>query len=664
MAFSPFARFRNFTTDNLKALLEVYPDLSEKSTWKEVGDSIGPGYKKTSYQQACQLGLEDRSDKRFKMHTYLYTFDDDYLEKYMRFWIKTYYAPNPYVNSDDESVILFSELAKEILSSEGLKVDFYDFFNRRIGGKSDDILLNAIKSYGDPIKYKKEGEIHYFYIDTSEKDELNSLINKIETEYPIIDCKSKKDFFERYSFDNFCKFYGINTEFEETDDSEENLKERFIEWLSKQFKSDGNPYNKNTIDAYIYAMERAYKQFDKFLDCNSPFEIQDSESANKYMTYLFSADGYAEFSEKMGNRACEGGWSKYHDFLTENEKEPIDMIYNTKIKTDKPRNRIFFGAPGTGKSYTMNMERKELLGEDNETDYERVTFHPDYSYANFVGTYKPVPKGNAITYEYVPGPFMRVYVQAIKNGRTTDVKPFLLIIEEINRANVAAVFGDIFQLLDRDENEVSEYPIQVSEDTKAYLARELGGKPADYSSIRIPNNMFIWATMNSADQGVFPMDTAFKRRWDFNYIGINNNQDKIDDKIVSLEVQSLGDANELQTFKWNDLRKAINEMLGNLKVNEDKMLGTFFISNKVLGSGKVIDAEKFKEVFKSKVIMYLFEDAARQRRDEVFEGSKTDNKALKYSEICDDFDRRGVEIFNDQIVSAIKFLKNDSQEGE
>lgn len=441
-------------------------------------------------------------------------------------------------------------------------------------------------------------------------------------------------------------------------------KEKFRAWLSEQKKANGEPYSVNSITSYISGMDRAYRQFEDFNGYESPFQIQDVSSAEEYMEYLFNAEGFDEFNVKAGNRACEYGWYKYKEFLGVDEDEFIAPVYNTNIDIDTPRNRIYFGAPGTGKSYTINEDRKKLLGADNESDYERVTFHPDYSYANFVGTYKPVPKGNAITYEYVPGPFMRVYVQAIKNGRTTDVKPFLLIIEEINRANVAAVFGDIFQLLDRDENEVSEYPIQVSEDTKAYLARELGGKPADYSSIRIPNNMFIWATMNSADQGVFPMDTAFKRRWDFNYIGINNNQDKIDDKIVSLEVQSLGDANELQTFKWNDLRKAINEMLGNLKVNEDKMLGTFFISNKVLGSGKVIDAEKFKEVFKSKVIMYLFEDAARQRRDEVFEGSKTDNKALKYSEICDDFDRRGVEIFNDQIVSAIKFLKNDSQEGK
>lgn len=177
-------------------------------------------------------------------------------------------------------------------------------------------------------------------------------------------------------------------------------------------------------------------------------------------------------------------------------------------------NRIVFGAPGTGKSFKLNDEQKDLVSEGGE--YERVTFHPDYSYANFVGTYKPVPTKNGISYEYVPGPFMRIYVKAIENGQSVnkeDVKPFLLLIEEINRANVAAVFGEVFQLLDRDDRNASQYPVKPSEDIKAYLAKELGGRPEQYDEIKIPDNMYIWSTMNSADQGVFPMDTAFKRRW-------------------------------------------------------------------------------------------------------------------------------------------------------
>ena len=186
------------------------------------------------------------------------------------------------------------------------------------------------------------------------------------------------------------------------------------------------------------------------------------------------------------------------------------LIFSTEIDTKYERNRIVFGAPGTGKSFGLKKDCDNLL-KDTEGSYERVTFHPDYSYSQFVGTYKPVMDidGKSIKYDFVPGPFMRVYVEALRSGRTDNPQPHLLLIEEINRAKVAAVFGDVFQLLDRDAAGVSEYEIQASEDIRRYLADKLGGNPDNYQKIRIPNNMFIWSTMNSADQGVFPMDTAF-----------------------------------------------------------------------------------------------------------------------------------------------------------
>ena len=385
------------------------------------------------------------------------------------------------------------------------------------------------------------------------------------------------------------------------------------------------------------------------------------------------------------------------------------IIFNTGYESPFSRNRILFGAPGTGKSFTINSDRVELLGEGNEEDYERVTFHPDYSYANFVGTYKPVMvddsaeiislasekevlailtdetksaqekydllydrfKGDGLTrlslllglytdesfktrkadgsdaandnsvernhgrairpyvnlskptngkkdisYEYVPGPFMRMYVKALKNSRTDNIKPFLLIIEEINRANVAAVFGDIFQLLDRGDDFVSEYPIQATEDIKKYLAKELGGNPDDYNKIKIPDNMFIWATMNSADQGVFPMDTAFKRRWDFTYLGIDDNDQDLQGKYVYLA------DDKSQKVEWNKLRKAINNFLAKEKINEDKQLGPYFISRSIVvpKDSEEIDRGRFINTFKNKVIMYLFEDAAKQKRPRLFEG--------------------------------------------
>ena len=349
------------------------------------------------------------------------------------------------------------------------------------------------------------------------------------------------------------------------------------------------------------------------------------------------------------------GRDKTTDNVTEeNIVERIRPIsFTTGLVSGQPRNRILFGAPGTGKSFTLNHEKDALLADGGE--YERVTFHPDYSYANFVGTYKPVPckdsdGKDAITYSYVPGPFMRTYVKALQNSRTDAPKPFLLVIEEINRANVAAVFGDVFQLLDRGDDEVSEYPIQASEDIKKYLAGELGGNPDDYAEIRIPDNMFIWATMNSADQGVFPMDTAFKRRWDFTYLGIDDSEAGIVGKKVIL-----GQGDYRRIVEWNALRKAINNELLTYKVNEDKLMGPYFISKKNLPEGEMIDPAVFTRIFKNKVIMYLFDDAAKQKRITLFGGC--DEKAKnQYSKICREFDTKGVYIFCEGICS--QFIDN------
>ena len=330
--------------------------------------------------------------------------------------------------------------------------------------------------------------------------------------------------------------------------------------------------------------------------------------------------------------------------------------YRTGFSSSFERNRILFGAPGTGKSFTLNQEAKTLLGDLLDTHSERVTFHPDYSYAQFVGAYKPVPSQDAqgnetITYAFVPGPFMRMLVKALKSSQKRTAEPHLLLIEEINRANMAAVFGDIFQLLDRDADGVSEYPIGASEDMKRYLARELGGKPDDYYQLRLPDNLFIWATMNSADQGVFPMDTAFKRRWDFTYLGIDASDREIQGKFVTLG------SVKPHRVEWNALRKAINDFLAKEKINEDKQLGPYFIGRSIVvprNGGTEMDPIAFSRVFKHKVLMYLFEDACRQKRNKLFEGYA--GGVLRYSTLCDEFDQYGVDIFHTDIQSRVPRL--------
>lgn len=338
-------------------------------------------------------------------------------------------------------------------------------------------------------------------------------------------------------------------------------------------------------------------------------------------------------------------------------KEMFDdsLNFKSKINIDGIRNRIVFGAPGTGKSHKVNEDKDKLL--ENGGRYERVTFHPDYTYAQFVGTYKPkpykLPNGEKkISYEYVPGPFIRLLIDALENAQSDLTKPFLLLIEEINRADVAAVFGDVFQLLDRDKNFVSQYPIQVSEDLREYLADKLNMPESKVTQIKIPDNMFIWATMNSADQGVFPMDTAFKRRWNFEYIDIDKGEEKIETKSFKV-----GNNEEIN---WNCLRKAINDVMSKNRINEDKLMGTFFIAKDVIDDTSENANKNFVDVFCNKVIMYLFEDAARQKQDKIF--FKEANTVLRYSKLCLRFRNEGLAIFTDAVNDAYKDYKKKYDE--
>lgn len=302
-----------------------------------------------------------------------------------------------------------------------------------------------------------------------------------------------------------------------------------------------------------------------------------------------------------------------------------DSIWKTCVDpTKNPRfqlNRIIFGAPGTGKSYQANLDANELLlgerKEDKALDteekenkaahLERVTFHPEYSYYDFVGSYKPVMKNvqvegkdaaeRKIEYDFVPGPFTRILVKALKDKE----HPYLLLIEEINRARVAAVFGDIFQLLDRTKGGESEYSICLSEDLKEHLKEQ--GLPLN--ELMLPPNLYIWATMNSADQGVYPLDTAFKRRWSMEYLDIDSGKEEDD---------------------WNQIRTGINKLLIEKgHVNEDKLMGYYFLKAEERDT-----EDHLKEALAGKVLMYLFDDAAKPCRKDIF---KEINKARIYSDL-------------------------------
>ena len=328
---------------------------------------------------------------------------------------------------------------------------------------------------------------------------------------------------------------------------------------------------------------------------------------------------------------------KYTDYLCDYSMQDLKDTYN--LKSAAQVRWLYEGI------HAMQIVNREKENAKKPIKFvERVTFHPNYSYAQFVGTYKPISEKtedgkNEISYKYVPGPFIRTYIKAMKEKigaqeSSTPPKNFLLLIEEINRANVAAVFGDVFQLLDRGATGESDYPVTVSEDLKNYLHDE----GIDTDTIAIPSNMYIWATMNSADQGVMPMDAAFKRRWDFEYLDIDDDEAVKEAKKYKIPIKKDGS----KSVNWNEFRTELNKRLADIGVNEDKLLGPFFLSKNSLEIAEK-DPDRFVSLFKSKVIMYLFEDVVKMNPTKLFvcEGAKK----RRYSKICEDFDTMGLEIF-------------------
>ncbi len=387
---------------------------------------------------------------------------------------------------------------------------------------------------------------------------------------------------------------------------------------------------------------------------------RDFYLGNTSFDYEKGAEMVAELMRDLSLEYCDtySGYSDPLDFLMELSGRDADAFHVAQKRPKdihQPRNLIYFGAPGTGKSYELNKLAVGIDGEPgcfDKANVTRVTFHPDYTYAQFVGCYKPYSEAKEqgdepaskveekITYRFVPGPFLETYIKAVQNPDMNH----LLVIEEINRANPAATFGDIFQLLDRKSNGASEYEVAVPVEMRnclklllpGYAAEDRIGDPTKLFSeqmrlegecerLCLPSNMYIWATMNSADQGVFPMDTAFKRRWDFRYMGINDGSAKIDGIVVPVGIPT-------RMVSWDGLRRGINKVLLDAGVNEDKLLGPFFVS-----PSRLRDTAHFTQTFMDKVLLYLFEDAAKTKKSKVFshEGNAT------YSDICEDFKARG-----------------------
>ncbi len=351
------------------------------------------------------------------------------------------------------------------------------------------------------------------------------------------------------------------------------------------------------------------------------------------------------------------------------------------IKSQKTTNQefntqqiIYYGAPGTGKSHAI-----EVATEGQ--DVIRTTFHPDSDYSTFVGAYKPTTKEipmrdvtgkviiengkqvteNRIVYEFVSQAFLQAYVGAWEKfaANGDQPQPQYLVIEEINRGNCAQIFGDLFQLLDRNNKGFSEYPIKADADMKKqlnrllkgltienpdkinalYKGKDIMGQVLDGDILLLPSNLYIWATMNTSDQSLFPIDSAFKRRWEWRYV-------RIDNAHKDWKIEANG-----KKYDWWDFLEKINAIVGETTSSEDKKLGYFFCKtpNGIISS----------ETFVSKVIFYLWNDVFKDYEFEgdVFNDEPIEGKTNKLS--FDKFyltDATGKTVVNESKVDV--FLTN------
>ena len=370
------------------------------------------------------------------------------------------------------------------------------------------------------------------------------------------------------------------------------------------------------------------------------------------------------YIESSDNRTYNKVVRNMVEYITVNVQQSIP-----ENKSPLPHNLLVSGAPGTGKSHYLKSEvlkagqgiiekavnetpyfacsdeEKKATAEKNYSDryVMRVTFYEDYAYENFVGCYKPVPAQSTaevsyagkngtiseekITYTFVCGPFIDTYIKAKNDAEHS----YFLIVEEINRAKAASVFGDMFQLLDR-KNGVSEYEIKPDTALNEYLATRVN----NYDGfMKLPSNMYIWATMNSADQGVLPLDSAFKRRWSQIYMDINSGNGNGNGYPLCLPKKD----GSMGKVSWENLRSKINDIILKCGFDEDRCIGTWYFTNEELARINAyyeLSREERRNAINpliDKLLYYLRQDVFRRNPKLMFQTNDGEDGGITMSDI-------------------------------
>ena len=410
----------------------------------------------------------------------------------------------------------------------------------------------------------------------------------------------------------------------------------------------------------------------KGVDSFDIYSCVHSKELQDIIDSLYNNKEFMQY-EKTGSYQYSNALKTYMRFLCAKE-----IFSNEAKKVKTPSNltlqQIYYGAPGTGKSKTI----KDLTFGESVI---RTTFHPDSDYASFVGTYKPITeevtlrdcygkkvideetnevvKEERIAYKFIPQAFLEAYVKAWK--KLGSSKKQYLIIEEINRGNCAQIFGDLFQLLDRNEYGFSDYPIVADKDMQKYLEKEFAGWEITNKDeinqlygeanmvnlimkgerLVLPSNLYIWATMNTSDQSLFPIDSAFKRRWDWKYVPIREGRDKETNAPLNWYINT-GD----KQYNWWSFISLVNKLIGSLTNSEDKKLGYFFCKAK--------DGEIDADLFVSKVIFYLWNDVFKDYGFDDKDFQDEEGKILSFDRFYEDKNGKT----NVDIAIVEQFLEN------
>ena len=389
--------------------------------------------------------------------------------------------------------------------------------------------------------------------------------------------KEKKTSIKRDDFIEYCMKNGVGRAASQYESGIRSLESELFLNIDDEFARDNCLSLQGKIEEYVKSIEDS--------------QIGNRRNWNSYVKK------YIEFKRSQQN--ADNATSD-----TSGEETEVHSTYSYALAKHAGINKVFYGTPGCGKSYYLENTVLVNEGIDTENNVFRTTFFQDYSNADFVGQILPIilPDGK-VTYNIIPGPFTLALKCAIDNP---DEK-VALVIEELNRGNAPSIFGDIFQLLDREKG-TSKYKI-TNVNIQAYLKKE---SLYDLNYIRIPANLYIFATMNTSDQNVFTLDTAFKRRWKYHYIP--NDFDK-DDTIGKMFVPGLNN------ITWETFVKRINEYIINHATTltaEDKQLGKYFVEKSMLVEDSGDCSEDILKEFAHKVFEYLWTDVAKFNRSEWF----------------------------------------------